>query len=108
MPLTLDVCNEHLVEDPTDLQFRQAVLGLDLRKDSAFLTLGPSEDEATFIQASGDPPSGFSVEYQEGTPPKLFRAVNDLTADQLIAALISYRDGTPEWRAFSPWEPVEL
>ena len=106
MPFVLDVCNETLVTEPTDLQIREAVMGLSLDHESAFVILGPSDREEAFLQASGDARSGFSVEYQE-RPPEIFRASNDFSAEQLIAALISYRDGTRDWRALSPWEPVE-
>ena len=107
MSFVLDICNESLITDPTDLQIRQALLGLDLGKDSAFVILGPSEDDGTFLQASGDPSDGFSIEYQ-GSSAGLFRATNDFNAEQLIAALIYYRNGINDWRVFSPWEPVEL
>ena len=106
MSFVLDICNETILTDPTDLQIRQAVLGLDLGRDSAFVILGPADDEEVFMQASGDPSDGFSVEFQESAGG-LFRATNDFSAEQLIAALIYYRNGTSEWRAFSPWEPVE-
>jgi hypothetical protein len=108
MNFVLDVCGGAQIHSPSDEKIRQAVLELDQYENDAFLILADASDDLTYLQCFGDLQSGFGVEYQEGDLQKHFRARGTLSAEQMIQALIHYRNGDPRWREAAEWEPLEL
>lgn len=54
-------------------------------------------------------PSGFSLDYQEGSLDRHYRTVrDDLAPDEVIAALCGYIDRSPSWRLGLEFKAVEL
>jgi hypothetical protein len=114
---TLDICGAKKIQNPTESDLRQAVFALDTKKDEAFLILGPTE--MTYIQTTGDQKVGFVVEYQAGDAEHHYRAKPrglsqvdrrwprcDLTADEVVKALVSYSTGTDDWKTMAEWERI--
>jgi hypothetical protein len=104
---TLDFCGSKKTQKPTEADLRQAVTDLDASKNDAFLVL--SSSDTTYLQASGDPKTGFVLEHQEGDLKHHYKASrSDLTADDIVKALISYGTGTEEWKKTAEWVLMEL
>jgi len=115
---TLDICGARKIQNPTESDLRQAVFALDTKKDEAFLILGSTE--MTYIQTTGDQKVGFVVEYQAGDAKHHYRAkprdlsrINprwprcDLTADEVVKALVSYSAGADDWKTMAEWERIQ-
>jgi hypothetical protein len=115
---TLDICGAKKIRNPTESDLRQAVFALDTKKDEAFLILGPTE--TTYIQTTGDQKVGFVVEYQAGDTQHHYRAKprdlsrinprwprSDLTADEVVKALVSYSTGADDWKTMAEWERIQ-
>lgn len=95
--LVLDICGEREIEGPSDSDIRRALSDLDAGTGEAFVILGT--DEMTYIQASGDKTVGFDLEYQEGSTAKHYRAARtDISLEEILTALIAYRDGRDAWK----------
>lgn len=108
MPYVLDVSDGSLITDPTDDQIRQAVMGLESEDDGAFVILNHTDETATYIQSAGDSAPGFELEYQVGGTDQHFRATALIDSEQLIAALIAYRNGDASWQTAREWEQMRL
>lgn len=107
MTLTLDICGDKEIQNPTDTDIRQAVSSLDTDKNSAFLVLATSE--LTYMQTSGDKNIGFSLEYQEGNTEHHYQAKrDDFTAEEIIQAMISYCAGSENWKKISEWMRIDV
>jgi uncharacterized lipoprotein YehR (DUF1307 family) len=104
MNYTLDICGDKKIQNPTESDIRQAVFALDTKKEDAFLILGPTE--MTYIQTGGDKNVGFKLEYQETDTKHHYRANRDLTADEIVKALVAYSTGTDEWKTMAEWDLV--
>jgi hypothetical protein len=102
--MTLDICADKKIRNPTESDIRQAVFALDTKKIDAFLILGTTE--MTYIQTSGDQNVGFKLEYQETDVKHHYRANRDLAADEIVRALVAYSTGADEWKTMAEWEPV--
>lgn len=105
MNCTLDICGDRKIQSPTESDIRQAVFALDTKKDDAFLVLGLTD--MTYIQTSGDQKVGFDLEYQETDAKHHYRAKRDLTADEIVKALVSYSAGSEEWKRTAEWELIK-
>jgi hypothetical protein len=105
MNCTLEICGDQKIQNPTDADIRQAVLGLDTRKGDAFLILGPTD--MSYIQSSGDQQVGFNLEYQEADAKHHYRAKRAFTADEIVNALVSYASGADEWKKTAEWELIK-
>ena len=105
MNCTLDICGAKKIENPTESDIRQAVFALDTKKDDAFLILGLTD--MTYIQTSGDQSVGFYLEYQEADAKHHYRAKRELTADEIVKALVAYSTGADDWKTMAEWEPIK-
>ncbi|HEY8667488.1 MAG TPA: hypothetical protein VIL86_12535 [Tepidisphaeraceae bacterium] len=105
MNLTLDICGDRKIQNPTAADIRQAVFSLDTKKGEAFIILGTSDQ--TYIQSSGDQKVGFDLEYQESDTKHHYRAKEDFTADNVVQALVSYAMGSDDWKKTATWELVK-
>src|SRR5512134_3313570 len=105
MNYTLDICGARKIQNPTEADIRQAVFALDTKQEDAFLILGPTD--MTYIQTSGDPRVGFVLEYQEADAKHHYRAKRELTADEIVKALVSYAASTDDWKTAAEWEPIK-
>ena len=105
MNCSLDICGDERIQNPTEADIRQAVFALDTMKDDAFLILGPSD--MTYIQTFGNQRFGFVLEYQETDAKHHYRAKRDLTADEIVKALVAYATGADDWKAMAEWEVVQ-
>jgi hypothetical protein len=119
MNCTLDICGHKKIQNPTESDLRQAVFALDTKKEDAFLILGPTD--MTYIQATGDQKVGFVLEYQDTDAKHHYRAKRrglypvdrgwprcDLTADEIVKALVSYSTGADDWKTMAEWELIKL
>lgn len=104
MSYILDICGDKKIQNPTEADIRQAVFALDTKQGDAFLVLGPTD--MTYIQTSGDKEVGFDLEYQETDVEHHYRAKRDLTADEVVKALVLYSTGSDEWKRIAEWELI--
>jgi len=102
--MNLDICGAKQIHNPTESDIRQAVFALDSKKGDAFLILGPTD--MTYIQTGGDQKVGFAVEYQETDAKHHYRATRNLTADEIVKALVAYATGADDWKTMAEWEPI--
>jgi hypothetical protein len=102
MNCTLDICGERKIQNPSEADIRQTVFALDTENGEAFLILGATD--MTYIQTTGDQKVGFDLEYQESDTKHHYRATRDLTADEVINALLSYSTGSDDWKKIAEWE----
>jgi hypothetical protein len=106
MNCTLDICGDKKIQNPTEADIRRAVFALDTEMNDAFLILGRTD--VAYIQTSGDQKAGFELEYQEDDIKHHYRATRDLTADEIVKALVSYSIGSDDWKRLVEWELLEL
>lgn len=107
MPFVLTTSDDRRIDDP-DAATIETVLR-SLTEEASFLILGPGEDEGTFMQAAGDAGSGFTLEYCEGAPERLYQCtINPLPVDHVILALRAYLRGDDTYKRSLQWEHVEL
>ncbi|HEY2955610.1 MAG TPA: hypothetical protein VGK89_10230 [Candidatus Eisenbacteria bacterium] len=106
MTCTLDICGNEQIQNPTESDIRQAVFALDTRYGDAFLILGPTDK--TYIQTGGDQKVGFVLEYQETDAKHHYRAKRDLTAEEIVKALVAYSAGANDWKAMAEWELIKV
>ena len=104
MTCTLEICGDKRIQNPTESDIRQAVFALDTKKGDAFLILGPTD--MTYIQTSGDQKVGFAVEYQDNDAKHHYRAKRDLTADEIVKALVAYSTGADDWKTMAEWDRI--
>jgi len=104
---TLDFCGTKKTENPTEADLQESVTALDTDKNDAFLALGTSE--TTYLQVSGDEKAGFVLEYQEDDVKHHYQAKRtDLTAAEIVKALVAYAADSEEWKKVTEWTKVEL
>jgi len=103
--MTLDICGAKRIRNPTESDIRQAVFALDNEKDDAFLILGPTD--MTYIQTGGDHKVGFVLEYQDTDVRHHYRAKRELTADEIVKALVAYSTGADDWKTMTEWDPIK-
>lgn len=105
-PMTLDVCGDKKLTNPSDAQIRAGLATLDEKQNDAFAVLGPTG--MTYVQVAGDQKAGFLLEYQEGSLKAHYRAKGPkLSLDQVAAIFIAYRDGK-DWKKGLTFEKVKL
>jgi len=51
--------------------------------------------------------SRFALEYQETDAKHHYRAKRDLSADEILRALVAYSSGADDWKATAEWELVK-
>ena len=105
MNCTLDICGHKKIPNPTESDIWQAVFALDTSMGDEFLVLGPTD--MTYSQTSGDQQVGFALEYQETDAKHHYHAKRDLTADEIVKALVAYSTGADEWKTMTEWEPIK-
>ncbi len=102
--MTLDICGERTIKNPTPKDIRTALFELDSLGDS-FLILGPND--RTYIQCGGDPQSGFDLEYQDGSAKFHYRAIQEeIDAETILIKLLAYADGDESWKDDFDWEKI--
>jgi len=106
MNCTLDISGDKQIQNPTESDIRQAVFALDTNEGDAFLILGPTKTKMTYIQTGGDQKVGFVLEYQETDAKHHYRAKRDLTADEIVKALVAYSTGADDWKTMAEWEVI--
>jgi len=55
----------------------------------------------------GDQKVGFALEYQETDAKHHYRAKRDLTADEIVKALVAYSTGADDWKTMAEWELIK-
>jgi hypothetical protein len=105
--LTLDICGERRIAEPTPADILQALEDLDVRAPANYVIL--ERDPMTYIQASGDPDIGFILEYQAGSLDQHYQSVRgDLTLQTIFETFSSYLRGKGDWREFAAYERIAL
>lgn len=76
--------------------------------DDPFAIVSSAGDQMTYAQVLWMP-GGFILDYQAGRIDRHFRTVRqDLTVEEIIAALNTYAAGGPVWSLGLEFEPIEL
>lgn len=105
--LKLQISSEREVTNPSSEEIREAVFGLRLDHDP-YLILS-EEGKESFLQCLGDAAEGFLIEYRDEHTDQQFRATSeDLTAEFIIEALVSYTDGTDKWYQGLSWVEIDV
>jgi hypothetical protein len=102
--MTLDICGAKKIQNPMESYIRREVFALDTKNEDAFLIL--ARTEMTYIQTGGDKNVGFKLEYQEGDIKHHYQAKRDLTADEIVKALVAYSAGADDWRTIAEWKLI--
>lgn len=93
------------LQEPSLPHIREAIEGF--RKDSdSFAILAKSR--LTYMQATGSKQEGYDLEYQEGSIDEHYECMNELTQEDVIAALQAYRVGDGGWKSKFEWEKKEF
>ncbi len=108
MSYNLDLNGDLQFEDPTAEQIRQAVVDLQQGASDGFLILSDTADDASYLQVAGNNTDGFALEYQQHDLSNHYYSLDEVTADQICAALIDYRSGGSQWLTSFRWEKMEL
>jgi len=102
--MTLEICGARKIQNPTESDIRQAVFALDTKNNDAFLILGTTV--WTYIQTAGDKNVGFKLEYQESDTKHHYQAKRDLTAEEVVKALVAYSAGADDWKKMAEWKLI--
>ena len=95
--------NGNAVNEPVSGELIEKMVYSLTGEGDSFLIL--SVDEMTYIQASGDPSGGFTLEYQDGSLEQHYYCADpDISADKVIDAFSSYLDRNDDWRKRYLWK----
>ena len=92
-------------QDPFPHNIREAIEAFKGGTNS-FAILAKSE--LTYMQCSGGESAGYSLEYQEGSTDEHYECVDELTEEDAIKALQSYRIGDESWRTKFHWKKQDI
>jgi hypothetical protein len=67
-----------------------------------------SRDQLTYVQVAGGGDGRFTLEYQDGSLERHYRAVRDVSLDSALRVFMAYREGDDRWRALVEWELLDL
>jgi hypothetical protein len=104
--MTLDICGDKTIQNPTEDEIRQAVSTLDNKNNDAFLVL--EINDMTYMQTSGDPKDGFILEYQENDVKHHYQSKRELAADEVVKALVLYSVGSDDWKQMAEWQWLQI
>lgn len=102
--MILNINHEREIDDPDDETIERELAGLT---DDEFAIL--AQDDEVYLQTLVDPDAGLILEYQEGSIQEHFNTVDPPgSMQEVIAAFVSYSNGTDAWKTQFEWEPTEL
>lgn len=101
----LTTASGRVFEEPAAEQIERELRALGGGEDS-FLIL--SRDERTFIQVAGGGGDPFTLEHQDGSLERHYRAVREVSLSVVIRVFLAYRDRGDRWRDLVEWELVDL
>ncbi len=94
------------VTDPSDEQIRTLLGRFNVGRDGEGFAIF-EKDGSTYMQVGGDKTRGFDMEYQEGDVDKHYRAEReDFSLDEVVRAMIGYRDGNINWSDYGLWSRI--
>ena len=101
------VLNGDRIEESVDNNLlRETIMTLGPEDDN-FVVL--SRDEMTYMQAAGDPSTGYIVEYQNGSLDEHYSCVDtDVGVEDVISAFNSYFKKDGRWKSALPWQKEEV
>jgi hypothetical protein len=67
-----------------------------------------SEGDETYVQAAGTVGEEFIVERRDGCAGEHYRADRRVAADELVALLVGYLRGDPDWSRAIAWHRVRV
>ncbi|MDJ0941464.1 MAG: hypothetical protein QNJ00_17005 [Woeseiaceae bacterium] len=103
--MTLIIGGTEVPGDVDEATIEHALRRLDDGRD-AFVILQLSNQ--TYMQVAGGP-GNFKLEYQDGSIEEHYSCSrNDLSADDVVNAFLSYFRVDNRWRKDYPWEPLDL
>ncbi|MGI9323854.1 MAG: hypothetical protein ACR2PZ_01450 [Pseudomonadales bacterium] len=102
----LDVNGVRTADRPGNDHLREAVESLDGKGDS-FVIL--SQDEMSYIQAAGDPTSGYVIEYQDGSLDEHYCCnTASVGTEDLVLTFQSYLAQDDRWKSVLSWKKEEV
>ena len=101
------VVNGETVEEPITAELiARSIRSLTGDGDS-FAIL--AKDAQVYIQTSGDPKSGFVLEYRDGSEAEHYTCVNsELSADEVINAMQRYLADDSRWKTDIEWQSLSF
>ena len=92
-------------EEPDRETIATALARLD-GSENGFAVLGSTD--MTYIQTSGNPSSGFVIEYQDGSLDEHYGATTDsISLAEVIVAFQEYLAGSDRWKLQFDWEKMD-
>lgn len=100
--------HEGVFADPATIEdVARAVAGLTAVGEAYIILADPSADE-TYLQAAGTIGEDFIVERRDGCAGEHYRGDRRVSADELIAMLVGYLNGTTDWSHVVAWHRVRV
>ncbi len=107
--MRLELENDTAIDEPPPEAIAQA-LGTLGAKGNSYAILA-TEEELTYIQASGGPATGFALEYQErsGSVTKHYQAAScTIPLPEVVAAFQDFAAGGTAWKSKFQWLEMNL
>ena len=105
--MVLDICGERRIENPSDEEIWDALVGLNPTENDAFAILGA--DGMTYVQTSGGATSGFVLEYQEGAIKEHYQSADKKLPLEVVAGcFMQFRDGEADWAERVAFEKMTM
>ena len=107
--MRLELENDTALDDPTPDAIAQA-LGTLGAKGNSYAILA-TEEELTYIQATGSPTAGFVLEYQErsGSKTRHYQGLNcSLPLQEVVAAFQDFAAGGSVWKSRFQWNEMDV
>jgi hypothetical protein len=96
------------IDNPTEADIHRVVEAIAMGEQDLAILM-PSADPDSYMQTAGGARGGFVLEYQEGSLDQHFQAVDtNITADRVVAALVSYLRGESAWKAQFTWAKMKF
>ncbi len=104
--MKIEIGGDRTIDNPSDSEIRRTLETLGTQPDSYIIL---EQDQMTYLQAAGDPATGFVLEYQEGSTDRHFQSrKTDLPLDVVAEAFSQYRQGIPDWRVRIEFEKLAI
>ena len=100
-------------QNPTEAEIHAAIFAMDIKSGKSDFCIGSTP--MIWIHATGDQRTGFDLEYSECKPTKedfleyhYYQAKRKFTGNQVVKALVSYLNGSDDWKKTADWQQQDL
>lgn len=101
--------HEGVFADPATVEdVHRAVAGLTQVGEAYVILSDYCLGEETYVQASGTVGEEFIIERRDGCAGEHYRGDRRVSADELVALLVGYLRGTPDWSHAISWHRVKV